>query len=68
MCMYYRNYLQKVDLGVLETCNRMGFGQPVTETDQFFLTIRDDYLMVGNFITLLLLCVLSVDNGNNKLI
>lgn len=47
MWLYYKNYMVKVDLGVLDTCNRIiGFGQSVTETEQFYLTIRDDYLMV----------------------
>lgn len=47
MLLYYANYMQKVDLGVLDSCNRiMGFGQAVTETERFCLTIRDDYLMV----------------------
>lgn len=52
MWLYYTNYMEKVDLGVLETCSRMmGFRQPVSETEQFYLTIRDDYLMVGYVIT-----------------
>jgi len=47
MCLYYNNYMQKVDLGVLDTCNRIvGFGHSVTETERFYLTIRDDYLLV----------------------
>lgn len=47
MWLYYTNYMQKVDLGVLDTCNRiMGFRQAVTETERFNLTVRDDYLMV----------------------
>lgn len=51
MRLYYTNYMEKIDLGVLDTCNRiMGFGQPITETEQFFLTIRDDYLMVTCYI------------------
>lgn len=47
MWLYYTNYMKKVDLGVLDTCNRIvGFGHYVTETERFYLTIRDDYLMV----------------------
>lgn len=47
MMLYYTSYMQKIDLGVLDTCNKLlGFGQSVTETERFFLTIRDDYLMV----------------------
>lgn len=47
MWLYYKLYMEKVDLGVLDTCNRiMGFGQSVTETERIYLTIRDDYLMV----------------------
>lgn len=47
MRLYYTSYMQKIDLGVLDTCNKLlGFGQSVTETERFFLTIRDDYLMV----------------------
>lgn len=47
MWLYNKNYMQKVDLGVLDTCNRiMGFGQFVTVTERFYLTLRDDYLMV----------------------
>lgn len=46
--------MQKVDLGVLSTCNRiMGFGQPVTETERFHLTIREDYLMVTYYYILI---------------
>lgn len=53
MWLYYKNYMQKVDLGVLDTCNRiMGVEQLVTETKRFHLTIRDDYLMVC-----LILCI-----------
>jgi len=47
MWLYYKHYMEKVDLGVLDTCKRiMGFGQSVTETERIYLTIRDDYLMV----------------------
>lgn len=47
MWLFYKNYMQKVDLGVLDTCNRiMGFGQFVTITERFYLTLRDDCLMV----------------------
>lgn len=47
MWLYYKNYMEKVDLGVLDTCNRiMGFEQSVSETERFYLLIRDDYLMV----------------------
>jgi len=47
MWLYYTNYMKKVDLGVLDTCNRIvGYGQTVTESERFNLTIRDDYLMV----------------------
>lgn len=50
MWLYYKNYMQKVDLGALDTCNRIiSFTQSVTETERFFLTIRDDYLMVINY-------------------
>lgn len=55
MWLYYKNYMQKVDLGALDTCNRiMGVGQSVTETERFYLTIRDDYLMVMYYKLLLL--------------
>lgn len=47
MWLYYKNYMLKIDLGVLDTCNRIiGFGQSVTESERFYLIIRDDYLMV----------------------
>lgn len=47
MWLYYKNYMKKVDLGVLDTCNRiMGFEHSVTETERIYLMIRDDYLMV----------------------
>jgi len=47
MWFYYKHYMEKIDLGVLDTCNRiMGFAQSVTETERIYLTIRDDYLMV----------------------
>lgn len=55
MKLYYNNYMQRVDLGVLDTCNRLGFGQFVTVTERFYLTLRDDYLMViqhGNINTI----------------
>lgn len=51
MWLYYQNYMEKVDLGVLDKCNKMiGFGQTITETERFYLIIRDDYLMVGNLL------------------
>lgn len=51
MWLYYKNYMEKVDLGVLDTCNKiMGFEQSVTETERFYLSMRDDYLMVYIFI------------------
>lgn len=47
MWLHFTNYMKKVDLGVLDTCDRIvGFGHHVTETERFYLTIRDDYLMV----------------------
>ncbi|KAF0757724.1 Uncharacterized protein FWK35_00025389 [Aphis craccivora] len=59
MWLYYKLYMEKVDLGVLDTCNRiMGFGQSVTETERIYLTIRDDYLMATQ-ILVLLKCILS---------
>ncbi|VVC27088.1 Hypothetical protein CINCED_3A000102 [Cinara cedri] len=54
MWLYYENYMEKVDLGVLDTCNRMmGFGQTITETERFYLIIRDDYLMASQTMVLL---------------
>lgn len=54
MWLYYKNYMEKVDLGVLDTCDRiMGFGLSVTETGRFYLSIRDDYLMVNIYIVLI---------------
>ncbi|XP_025406013.1 uncharacterized protein LOC112680196 isoform X2 [Sipha flava] len=53
MWLYYKNYMEKVDLGVLDTCNRIiGFVQSVTETERFYLTIRDDYLMATQILVL----------------
>lgn len=62
MWLYYKHYMEKVDLGVLDTCNKiMGFGQSVTETERIYLTIRDDYLMAMQ-ILVLLKCILSDQN------
>lgn len=63
MWLYYTNYMQKVDLGVLDTSNRiMSFGQSVTETERFYLTIRDDYLMV------IYLCIITYVHNFNTFI
>lgn len=63
MWLYYEKYMEKVDLGVLDTCNRMmGFGQTITETERFYLIIRDDYLMVlVMYYYLYIVCIIIVN-------
>ncbi|XP_050430876.1 uncharacterized protein LOC126839528 [Adelges cooleyi] len=51
---HYNDFMQKADVGVLKSCNKMmANGKPISETELFYYTIRDDYLMAMQILQIL---------------
>ncbi|XP_050523234.1 uncharacterized protein LOC126895431 [Daktulosphaira vitifoliae] len=52
--LHYKSFMQSEDLGTLKMCSKMiSHGRPISETELFYLTIRDDYCMATQILILL---------------